>query len=156
MFLYTPITKTSQYATSNTFVAPYGHAKAKSVGVSKMSDYDKYVPSFVGNGLLKSFVRKVVSSVVENRDAYMLEFTDEKGEPPFVGRGMVLPKSLGFVPTVGMKAIYDRPDYVGADGEVSFYDNTGKLLFDIMCIGGNWIVTNKNPVLPGKIKEKVM
>ena len=121
-----------------------------------MSDYDKYVPRFVGNGLLRSFVRKVVSSVVEGRDAYMLDFTDEKGETPFVGQGMVLPKSLGFVPMVGMKAIYDRPDNVGADGEVSFYDGTGKLLFDIMCIGGDWIVTNKNPVLLGKIKEKAM
>ena len=94
-----------------------------------MSDYEEYVPKYLGIGMYAAFVYKVVADVRENSNNFTLDFVDPDGGIPFVGQGMILPKVLGFVPKKGMKVIYDMPDNYGADGAVSFYDDSGKRLF---------------------------
>ena len=62
-----------------------------------------------------------------------------------MGLGVLLPRDLGFVPQKVMKAIYDRPENVFADGAVSFYDESGTCLFSAECKNQRWkVISNDN------------
>ncbi|MBO4582842.1 MAG: hypothetical protein J5714_02170 [Alphaproteobacteria bacterium] len=118
-----------------------------------MSDYEEYVPKYVGTGMYAVFVYKVVARVDENTNNFRLDFVNPDGGMPFVGQGMFLPKVLGFVPKKGMKVIYDMPDHYGADGAVSFYDDNGKRLFCAERRNLKWNAVHDKSVLPIKPME---
>ena len=107
-----------------------------------MSDYDDYTPKYVGDGLYGAFIQKKVSNVTETQKNLIIEFQTPDGDINCVGHGVVIPKDLGFVPQKDMKAIYDRPDNIGADGHVSFYDEKGNCIFSAECKNQRWIVVS--------------